>query len=378
MKELPRAEYGRVQQLYRALAEFQPACTAVLAGAYPGRVFVDDVRQPATGLLVTSLSANDLWCFLAGDPANARFNWAVNQFLRAGEGANEAVETVFITCHPEHWGGNLAELCAPLVPAPVQRQHFLCQQVYDLWREHLPEGFALQRMDPSSLNEPDLHLPAEVRQTLERWRAMGGDLRDFGFMVRHNDQVAAWATVDFVAEGAGDAGLFTLAAYRRRGLATLAAAAAIEYGLARRGLSAIHWTCGARNTGSIRTAERLGCRRERDYVMYVLALDEGQNLAYRAYDLLEAGDYRRAAELYADCFALRDDLPAWAYFDAARAWAALDELGQALEALRKAVRQGWTDVQAAESAAELEPLRDTWEWGAILAHMKGASDRLNE
>jgi len=378
METLPRAGFERARSLFRDLSEFQPACTAVLAGAYPGRVFVDDVRQPATGLLVTSLSANDLWCFLAGDPANARFNRAVNQFLRAGEGAGETVETVFITCQPEEWAGNLAELCVPLVPAPVQRHHYVCRQAHHLWRDRLPDRFALQRMDPSLLDESGLHLPAEVRHTLERWRAKGGDLQDFGFMVRHNDQVVAWATIDFVAEGAGDAGLFTLAAYRRRGLATMAAAAAIEYGLARCGLSAIHWTCGARNTGSIRIAERLGCRHERDYVMYVLALDAGQNLAYRAYDLLEAGDHRRAAELYADCFALRDDLPAWAYFDAARAWAALDELGLALEALRKAVRQGWMDVGAAESAAEFEPLRGTWEWGAILARMAGASDRLNE
>jgi RimJ/RimL family protein N-acetyltransferase len=378
MEALPSAEYERARSLFRVLSEFQPACTAVLAGAYPGRVFVDDVRRPVTGLLVTSLSTNALWCFLAGNPGQARFNQAVNQFLRTGEGAGEAVETVFITCQPEDWGGNLAELCAPLVLAPVQRHHYVCRQARNLWRDHLPDGFAVQRIDPTLLDEPGLHLPAEVRQTLERWRAMGGDLQDFGFVVRHDNRVVAWATVDFVAEGAGDAGLFTLPAYRRRGLATMAAAAGIEYGLAQRGLSAIHWTCGAHNAGSIRTAERLGCRHERDYVMYVLALDEGQNLAYRAYDLLEAGDYRRAAELYADCLDLRDDLPAWAYFHAARAWAALDELGRALEALRRAVRQGWMDVPAAESAVEFEPLHGTWEWGAILARMAGASDRLDE
>ena len=378
MHVLPPAEYDRVRALFRDLSIYQPACTAVLAGAYPGRVLVDDARQPATALLTTALSAGALWCFLAGDPADAGFNRAVNRVLRSGEGLDEAVTILFITCHPEDWGGNLAMVCDPLTPVPVPRRHYVCRRSTFLWRDHLPHGFAVQRLAPSLLDEPNVILPGEVRDTLERWRARGDDLRDFGFVARHRDRVVAWATVDFVAAAAGDAGLFTLEEYRRRGLATLTAAAAIEHGLAHQDLSAIHWTCGERNTGSIRTAEKLGCRREHDYVMYVLALDEGENLAYRAYDLLEAGEYQRAVELYAQCFAQRDDLPAWAYFDAARAWAALGELGQALEALRSAVRHGWTNVQAAQSAAEFEPLWDTWEWGAIIARMQGASDRLNE
>ena len=101
MHTLPPAEYDRVRALFRDLAMYQPACTAVLAGAYPGRVFVDDARQPATALLTTALSAGALWCFLTGDPADAGFNRAVNRVLRAGEGIDEAVATLFITCHPE-------------------------------------------------------------------------------------------------------------------------------------------------------------------------------------------------------------------------------------------------------------------------------------
>jgi RimJ/RimL family protein N-acetyltransferase len=60
---------------------------------------------------------------------------------------------------------------------------------------------------------------------------------------------------------------------RRRGLATLTAAATVEYALSN-GFSTIGWQCSEDNLGSIGTAEKVGFERERDYAMWYAILKQ--------------------------------------------------------------------------------------------------------
>jgi RimJ/RimL family protein N-acetyltransferase len=382
LHELARAGYARARPLFASLAKHQPACTAVLAGGYPGRVFVDDPERPRTALLVATMSDNSLWCLLAGDPVNDAFNGALSGALSTGTIAGEGVDMLFLICDPEDWGGRLPAVTAPLAPFPVQRRHYVCRQAAGDPEAHLPAGYRLAQMDPAWLDRPDLQLPDNVRWTLERWRSLGqGEagppLRDFGFAALAGEGVVAWTTVDFVAGGRGEAGVFTLPSHRRRGLAVATAAAAIGHGLAH-GLSQVDWSCAEENAGSIRTAEKLGCRRERDYGQYFLLLDEATNLAYGAYERLEAGDYPGAAALHDRSFAMGTPLPAWAYFDAARVRAGLGDGDGALAGLQQAAAQGWTDVAAVAACHEFAPLHGTAGWAAVLAAMgedpKGLED----
>jgi len=81
------------------------------------------------------------------------------------------------------------------------------------------------------------------------------------------------------ADGAGDLGFFTQPDYRRRGLGTIAASAALEYGFAN-ALHQVNWICDAGNPGSIRTAEKLGLERIEDYHQVVLIMDEKSHMAF--------------------------------------------------------------------------------------------------
>jgi tetratricopeptide (TPR) repeat protein len=148
-------------------------------------------------------------------------------------------------------------------------------------------------------------------------------------------------------------------------LATAVAAAALEHGLSH-GLSAVSWTCGEGNLGSIRTAERLGLARERDYTTYILSLDESESVVQEAYAHLQAGRYEDAIAAYERLFALVNEPPDWAYFEAAQAASALDDRGKALAYLNSAVDRGWSSAAALEGCQEFEPLRGTPEWIALL------------
>jgi RimJ/RimL family protein N-acetyltransferase len=342
----------------------------VLAGIHPGRILVDDASQPRTALV----TRDDGWCFLAGDPGNDGFNRAVNRAIRDREIVSPKASTLLFTCHPEEWEGKLGDVFAPRQPIAARRRRYACGEMRYDGRSELPAGLTIQPMDESLLKRPDLRVPDEVVQTIRRWRSIADPgIADFGFVAiqetaRGTSEVASWATIDAVVEGVGDAGLFTEARHRRRGLATLTAAAALEHGLAH-GLSEVNWTCAEDNAGSIRTAEKLGFERLPDYMMYYFVFDEAQHLAHLAYQLLESGRAREAIDALEQSLALTDDPPYWLYHDAARAWAALAEPAEALKALNQAVDRGWCDADGTRACQEFKPLHRLPEWEAVLERM---------
>ena len=91
-------------------------------------------------------------------------------------------------------------------------------------------------------------------------------------MAVHNNEIAAHAVVDVVVGKFGDIGLETKPAHRRKGLAAVTAAAAIESALAEHGLSEILWDCGEKNFGSLKTAEKLGLDYITSHTMYIFDL----------------------------------------------------------------------------------------------------------
>jgi len=102
--------------------------------------------------------------------------------------------------------------------------------------------------------------------------------RRFGFATFHEDaddavRVVSWSLVDCRSGDACKIGIHTAEPYRRRGLATLTAAATVEHALSS-GFSTIGWQCSEDNLGSIGTAEKVGFERERDYAMYYTVLNE--------------------------------------------------------------------------------------------------------
>jgi RimJ/RimL family protein N-acetyltransferase len=286
MQTLAQSQFSNVYPLFQCLASTQPMCASVLAGIYPGKVFVDDLAAPRSALLITFIEseAHGVWGFLAGDPANPAFNQAVNSAIFARQVVPAEAPVLFLTCDPDDWGGQMEAVLAPRPPIWMARYHFLARQVHFDWRAALPPGFTVERISAELPQIPGLQLPDDVAATLAKWQAAADPrFADFGFVTidRSGAQpaIASWATVDFIAGGAGDLGFFTQDDYRRRSLGTIAVSAALEHGFAK-GLHQVNWTCDADNPGSIRTAEKLGLQRIADYHMAVLIMDEQRHAAF--------------------------------------------------------------------------------------------------
>ena len=286
MQPVPIARASEIRPLFQRLTESQPMCAAVLAGVYPGKVYVDHPDQPRTALLTTYIEseAHGTWCFLAGEPVNDAFNQALNEAIYSREIISQDVPILLVSCDPDDWGGQMDAVMAPRPPAWIPRYRFVSRGVGYDWRAAMPSGHTVEAMDDDLRRIPGLELPDDVAATLAKWQAMADPrFGDFGFVVLDRtgpDPVAAsWATVDFVLAGAGDLGFFTQPEYRRRGLGTVAACAALEQAFAF-GLQQVNWTCDAGNPGSTATAEKLGLERVEEYHQAVLIMDEAHHMAF--------------------------------------------------------------------------------------------------
>jgi GNAT superfamily N-acetyltransferase len=363
--ELGRVEVPRVRGLFGPWAQ-APFCAAVLAGSHPGRVFVDDPRHPRTAFLIT----REVWGYLAGNPNNDAFNQALNRALFAQEAVDPGTPLLQLACHPEGWRVSVRAVCHPREPVAEPRRTYVCRAPAYAWRPRVPGGIEVQPIDASLLEQPGLSLPGDVRALLDARTGAAGPLdAGVGYLALHGDEVASYALVDSIAAGAGDIFLFTAEPYRQRGLATLTAAATVEYGLAH-GLSRITWDCAAHNVASARTAEKVGGTLEREYSLYYFLFDERKHRLNLAWNHVEAGRYREATGACHRALTLDDNPPVIAFALAARAWAGLGEPTQALAHLQAAADRGWDQLDEAHQTKEFALLHDTAEWAALLERIQ--------
>jgi len=374
--ELEKSQIHAVRHLFSRLEEAQPMCTSVLEDVYPGRVFVDDAVIPKSALLTTYIEdpKRGIWGFLAGDPQNDAFNRSLNAAIFNRRIITPETPVFLLTCDPEDWGDQMPLVMAPLPPVWMPRWHFISRHVHYDWRVALPEGFSVVPMDKSLLDWPGLEVPEDVRTTIEKWLSITHpQFQDYGFVTidgtGYKPIIASWATVDFVAKGAGDLGFFTLPDYRRKGLGTIAAAAALEHGFTM-GLTRINWTCDANNRGSFHTAERLGLERIEDYKMAMLVLNESEHYGNLGYFALQAENYNLAANSFDKALGMAPDSPNYLYYEAAQACALAGDPKKALEYLNQAVTRGWTDAVHARECQAFASLYDLPEWCGLLNRMR--------
>ena len=271
---LDKAEYEKVRPLFRVL-EFHLTSAAVLDGNNPGLVFVDDPARPQSAFMFSPEG-----CYLAGNSDHDAFNRALNEALHGKRLFDEPIEALCFICASESWEKQLVAVLYPHRPVQIPRRHYICRKLNYDWRASVPAGFAVHRIDEALLNRPGLEIPAHIKGWIENNWGTTADFmqRGFGFATLHEDAddavyVVSWSLADCRSGDACEIGIHTGEQYRRRGLATLTAAATVEHALSS-GFSTIGWQCSEDNLGSIGTAEKVGFERERDYAMYYAVLNE--------------------------------------------------------------------------------------------------------
>jgi RimJ/RimL family protein N-acetyltransferase len=338
IRRLKPEKYDRVRSLFRELMSWNATLTALLDGTSPGYVLADDSATPAAAFAGTAEGF-----FLAGNPTHEGFIEEVNAHLVRRYFNDEptvAGDGIFLRHHPIGWKDRVAGLFKPREPMVLVGRHYLCTELaYSDWRDHLPRGFTVRRLDADLLADSGLTVPAVMLEQIEEnWETRDRFLaHGFGCVAVHEDTISHWSIADCVTKDRHcEIGIWSLPEHRRRGLAAITTAANVEHAL-RRGFVRVGWQCTDDNVGSYRTAERVGFVLERTatsaYCMFSSVHQEAENGWYH----LRNGRPRESAEAYDRLFVLGGSFPDYIHQTAARAFA---EAGRPDAALRHLRRQG--------------------------------------
>ncbi len=368
--ELKAQEFEKARWLFQGL-DYSLSIRATIEGNNPGRIFVDDVLHPHTAFALTVEGY-----LLAGDCDNPVTLQALQRFLQekifTGEVYVGGDESMCLAVHPETWEARLPGLIPTHEVEKLERYHYLCRELAFGWRSNLPEGYRVRRMDRSLLTDPNVVVPDQIADwvTIEDcWGTVDNFLaRGIGFCVLQGNQVVSRCLADCMVGEQIDVGIITHSAHRRKGLAAIAAAATVEHCLGH-GFSAVGWHCDADNIGSWRTAEKVGFKRNREYIYYYYMYDPIDHLAELGWYYFKRGEREKTVRYYEQVFSQRSDNPDYYYHLAALAWAGLGNKESALKYLSEAADRGWRHVEWTKQHKEFTILHDLPEWEMVLRRM---------
>jgi len=380
--ELKKRDYSKVLPLYKEL-EWNLFTRAVAEGTSPGRVYVDCVEDPRTAFMCTVEGY-----YLAGDDGNDEFNTSLNKLILnrifSGDAVRKDETDVAIGFHPNSWSDKMVTIFQGRTPLTTARRHYVCTELLvDIWKDRVPDGFQISRIDEDLLKKPQLEIPEHVTDWMKtNWGSISGFMKKgFGFCMLHGKNFASWSLADCVSGNACEIGIHTREDYRRQGLATLTAAAAVDYALSNK-FRYVGWHCDEYNLPSIKTAEKVGFKLERKYIQYYACSNEAHHLEETAQTHFRAKRYREAIESYEKFFATPlEQLPNWLrealphelgvhYFRVASAKAFIGDNNGALEYLENAANNGWSEIAFLKGRKEFENLHGTLRWNRILEKMR--------
>jgi RimJ/RimL family protein N-acetyltransferase len=386
IQELKKRDYPKVRSLFKEL-EWNLITSAVIEGNSIGRIYTDRVENPRTAFMCTVEGY-----YLAGSDNNDEFNTSLNQLifarLFAGDTLRRDETDIAIGFHPDLWKEKMPTIFEGRIPLPTRRRHYVCTELkVDRWRNHVPRGFQVQRIDKKLLQTPQLKIPEHVTGWIKtNWGSISNFMKKgFGFCTIYDKQIVSWSIADCISGNACEIGIHTREDCRKQGLATLTAAATVDYSLSS-GFRYVGWHCDEYNLGSIRVAEKVGFKLERKYIQYYACSNAAHHLEEIAQAHFRAKRYKEAIKSYEKFFATpQEELPRWLrkilpeelgthYFRVAYAKAAIGEDNGALTYLEKAVDNGWLYIDFLMSCKEFESMQGTPAWNTILRKIRKKLD----
>jgi GNAT superfamily N-acetyltransferase len=366
MRQLAPNDYVLASGLAAALPDHL-AAAAVVGGATPGAVYVDDATHPRAALIIAHHRF-----MLCGDPSGAEFRRELrtlfaDTILPEGRAAGKEAFGLYFS---DGWGPVIVEdLLAD--PIPSDRTYYALPDNpprFD-WRAAIPEELRMVQVTRDLLEDPALENIDELLEELvsERESVDAFLQNSFGLCLRSDTHIVTWCLSEYNWQDRCEVGIATHPDYRRRGLATATGAAFVEDARAR-GCRSIGWHCLRSNVGSRATAEKIGFQNPREYPSYLVFFDRAVHLAVYG-DICLQQDDASGAEAWLGRALATGSAPPWAYMVGACTAAQLGEAGLAMARLHEAVRRGYRARSRLETNGYLASLRTLPEWQRLMDEM---------
>jgi L-amino acid N-acyltransferase YncA len=362
--KLETGEYVMAQRVLAPL-NIHLAVTALLEGSSPGEIYVDDSSDPKSVFAWTMHRF-----FLAGEDNNHEFNEEVKTFFSERiypEWREKGLEGFTLYFASESWGDVIKDvILRDKHPVGDTRQYYEFKDLNHDWREMLPEGFSLLPVDKDLLANEHLKNLEDLVEEMksERPSAEAFLENSFGFCIVPGSELAAWCLSEYNSAKRCEVGIETQEEYRRRGLATITTSALVE-AAQMKGITQIGWHCYAGNQASIATALKVGFEKVLDYPSVWAVFDETINLAVNGNACFERQDFGGAVEWYEQAI-LHGDPPVWVYWNAACAYAHLDDIEPSFRFLNQAVDKGFADAEFLKKSRHFVHWHDRQEWSELI------------
>lgn len=351
---LDPAEYPLALSVLQGV-EHAMAVNAVIERKAPGWIAIDQREAPKT-LLASAPGAH----YVIGDHQNPAFNQALAQLI-TGEILPRARQdgwAVFnLHYFPNEWETVMDDIFAGAVLVKNYQRLFKFRQRQMDWQARIPPGFTMRRVEPHLLSETRLKNIESLRERCkdyrDSWETFFKD-GSLGFCLIHDESIAGWCVSDYVIGQQCELSVYTDDKYRRKGVATLTAAAAVDHCLAN-GLTDIVWNCWHHNLASAATAQKVGFEEVLHHHAVHLWLNPVDGFLVNGNLAMMRRDYGEAAGFYEGAFSLLaepgtqgkqyclldwKDAESTYRYHAACAWALAGDKQAALRNLEKAWAKG--------------------------------------
>lgn len=272
MTALQPDSFERIRPILLGM-DFHLIGRSILAMKTPATIFVDNNEHPKA--LFAKAGHRYI---LAGDAEVDSFNRGVQkQFNEVilPQARAEGLDGFGIYYDTPAWARKIKSLIQGREIIHADREYYACRTLKQSWRELLPEGFHLNKVDPDLLATPDLKHLDTLKEEMTSERPSVDDFlaKSFGVCAVQNNELAGWCLSEYNADGRCEIGIETTSEYRQRGIGTALTLAFLEHAFSH-GISEVGWHCFKRNQASARTALKAGFDKVHDYIFSIVMLKE--------------------------------------------------------------------------------------------------------
>lgn len=264
--QLSTEQYERVRPVFADL-RYNLVIDSALDGNTPVWLYADDLQHPQTAWMWNRQDA----MLLAGRSDNDAFNQALGQLITQQvipDATARWIPQLALHYAPPAWERQQDVILADKAAVKAGRRFYTLERLQVDWRDGMPPGYEMVRVDESFLKHSHFHnLPQVLGWVRSFWPSVRHFTRTgFGFCVLHGDTIVSWCLSVYASGNNFELGVATAAEHRNQGFATRAAAACVEL-CVEKGLIP-HWHCWDDNAPSIAVAEKLGFARPVGYQVY--------------------------------------------------------------------------------------------------------------
>lgn len=266
ISELDKSEYYKCEELLgkEGLLEAK----AVIEGGHPGRVFVDDVNAPASGVIW--LGSNNGFIFIGNEDTEG-FNFELNGFFnsvvrtdyeKVGFSAFEAIG------YHSKWEETIKKVFRENAVGYDQKVYELQKQHYRKENEPVIEpGYEVIKITRDTFNAPYENIGFLQSKILEFWPALEQFLNDgVGYMAVYEQEIASVCFSGVVAGDVHGIDIETLPHHQGKKLAQKVAYSFVKDCLENQ--ITPYWDCMEVNKPSVSVAENIGFQNTFNYIWY--------------------------------------------------------------------------------------------------------------